>query len=110
MDVDYPQLMTKKCEVISHTPQLLALLEKAELPSVPGTILLRSNHYLALGCDLRDLKSLEDALKIELDTPRCMFLMIAEVSATYMEVEAADALISCVAQFGDGTSLFYELL
>ena len=97
--------MTRKCEVIVQTPELLGKVGQCELASAPSPVLLRSEHYLALGCDLRDLKKLGETLNAELDVSQCMFLLTAEVSVTYMDVRPADDMIAWAAQFNDGTAL-----
>lgn len=53
---------------------------------------LRSDEYLAVGCDLEQLGWLNSLFEKEciLD---CEILFTAEVSITYMRTDAADALI-----------------
>ena len=60
---------------------------------------------MAVGCDLRDLEQLECALSEELELSKCTFLLTAEVSVTYMDVEAADALIAWAVKLKDGEML-----
>ena len=69
--------------------------------SQSGATYLRSPHYLALGCDLADIKSLNQHLTSEIDLATCLVLCVAEVSVTYMNTEAADALISWAGQQRD---------
>ena len=102
VDVDYPQLMKKKVEVIMDIPQLHEILGNATATTNSETILLRSDSYLAIGCDLRDPAKLECTLSQELETTQCLFLVTAEVSVTYMDVDAADALIAWVGKFDNG--------
>ncbi|KKA22250.1 Leucine carboxyl methyltransferase family [Rasamsonia emersonii CBS 393.64] len=61
-------------------------------------------HYIGIGCDLKNLKKLEEALKSEIGTSPSSILCIAEVSLTYMDVESADALISWIPTLGEGQS------
>lgn len=51
------------------------------------------SRYLQLGCDLRNLNSLENILASTVNIQESLILLVAEVSITYMDVEAADALI-----------------
>jgi hypothetical protein len=106
IDVDYTMLMTRKCSVIMETEQLRGLLSGVELPVFQGNVVLRSDQYLAVGCDLRELDDLERTLVGEVDIENCLVLFTAEVSVTYMEVEAADALIKWAAGFH---SCWYQL-
>ena len=62
---------------------------------------MKGSHYSALGCDLTDTARLERLLKDHIDISKCMILCTAEVSMTYMETEAADALLEWAAQYDD---------
>ncbi len=96
------QLMVKKCEVIERTDPLLQLLTDVKR-SPPGDIVaLRSDQYLAVGCDLYELETLNSVMNSELDLDNCLVLCTAEVSLTYMDFGAADALIRWAATFKDG--------
>jgi tRNA wybutosine-synthesizing protein 4 len=83
--------MLKKRDVVQNTHELFSKFSNVE-PST-GEILLRSDQYLQVGCDLRDLYLLEKTLTSILDLQNCVILFTAEVSITYMNVKAADALI-----------------
>jgi tRNA wybutosine-synthesizing protein 4 len=54
---------------------------------------------------LRDLKLLKQVLASAVDIENCLVLLTAEVSITYMNVEAADALIHWAAKLPDGKNL-----
>ena len=102
MDVDYAQLIRKKVEVVRDDQELNHVVDiNCTLPS-SGPVVLRSENYLAIGCDLRDIKLLNETLQKELDVPQCTFLLIAEVSITYMNIKDADAVIQWAAKLGDG--------
>lgn len=94
VDIDYPELITRKLEVISQTPQLRDLLDTS-VPiggrdRAPPQV---ANRYLALGCDLADIERLEKILNENIDIESCSILCVAEVSITYMDVGDADSLI-----------------
>lgn len=91
IDVDYRDLIVNKREVVLNTPELLSKLTNIEKQT--GDMLLRSDQYLQVGCDLRDLPRLEQILASIIDLQNSVILFTAEVSITYMNVEAADALI-----------------
>lgn len=110
VDVDYMQLMLKKREVIEQTESLRQLLTNLIVSSSGEIITLRSDHYVAVGCDLRDVEKLEKALAAEFDLENCLVLCTAEVSITYMEVHAADALIRWAATLRTGKSHLTFLL
>lgn len=109
VDVDYRQLIDKKCEMILDTQQLRDVLSHIVLTTSAEAVRLRSDRYLAIGCDLSDTGKLHEVLQNEFDLPSCQVLCIAEVSVTYMEVQAADALISWAACLGDGSSIARSL-
>ena len=113
VDVDYPQLIAKKVNLIRSTPQIRDMLGSLNEESCENNVYLRSAHYHAVGCDLNSTTRLESILSGQIDMSKCMILCTAEVSVTYMKVEAADALIKWAARYNDskftqdGFSLFF---
>ena len=101
VDLDFPDLIAKKADVIINTPQFRELIDPLERPSSPGELAIRSENYLAVGCDLGDISRLDELLAESIDKSRSSILCIAEVSMTYMDVKAADALIKWAAQYND---------
>lgn len=104
VDVDYMELMTRKCEIIERTDSLRQLLTNVRISDSGETVAIRSDHYMAVGCDLRDVEKLQRALAEEFDLEKRMVLCTAEVSVTYMDVHAADALIRWASTIGNGNS------
>ena len=103
VDVDYPALVERKrSRILNHDALRNLLLETNVRPSQPP-IYLRSERYLALGCDLRDLKALEKLLKATFDATNTSFMFVAEVSVTYMPTSEADALIQWASTLDDCT-------
>lgn len=72
-------------------------MRSSELP-----VYVRSDQYMALGCDLRDLQHLEKLLKAELDLANSTILFVAEVSLTYMPVADSDLLLAWASTLDDG--------
>lgn len=105
IDIDYKDLMMKKQTVVRNTSELNSMLTNLIIQE--GDILLSSDQYLQLGCDLRDLKRLEETISKAVDIEKCSFLFAAEVSITYMPTESADALIQWANKLPDGTGFFY---
>ena len=64
--------------------------------------LLRSDPYIAVGCDLADINKLNALLANKVDLETCSVLFVAEVSMTYMDVADADSLLKWACQFSDG--------
>ncbi|KAF4417189.1 Leucine carboxyl methyltransferase 2 [Fusarium acutatum] len=102
IDVDYPDLMLKKRAIVLGTPQLHELLGDSPAISekVTDQILLRSDKYCQIGCDLRELESLRNCLESFLNLTECSVLFVAEVSITYMDTFSADALVQWASSIG----------
>lgn len=101
--------MRKKRAIIVQTPQLNWLLGSDPETSDDDAnhVLLRSERYCQLACDLRDLKSLRASLQSLLELSKSDVLFVAEVSITYMDTASADALIQWASSIGQGN--YYRL-
>ncbi|GFF34488.1 hypothetical protein IFM58399_03889 [Aspergillus lentulus] len=93
VDIDYEKLMVNKKTAICRTDEITQLLENVEFLSDESPIQIRSEQYLAIGCDLKNLKKLDDVLKTEVLPSECSILFLAEVSLTYMDVKSANAVL-----------------
>ncbi|KAI0484006.1 leucine carboxyl methyltransferase [Xylariaceae sp. FL0804] len=107
IDIDFPDLMSKKQRIVRETPELSSVLTGLE-SDVDDRILLKSDQYFQLGCDLRDLAGIEKALSTFLDIADCAFMFVAEVSITYMETESADSVIRWAASLGQADFCLLE--
>ena len=94
--------MEKKCDIISSTSQLRDLLGPYDRKSNRSGLTLRSEHYLAIGCDLVDITKLDTLLMSEIQLSNCLILCTAEISITYMDTSAANALIRWAGLHDDG--------
>lgn len=103
VDVDHPALMEKKCDIIFNTSQLRDLLGPHDRPLDPSGLTLRSQNYLAIGCDLADITKFDMLLANEVQLSSCLVFCTAEVSLTYMDSNAADALIRWAGLQDDST-------
>ncbi|KAJ3957044.1 tRNA methyltransferase ppm2 [Colletotrichum tropicale] len=93
IDVDYPDLIQKKRRIVLDTPELHALLGTWEVND-KSPIVLQSQKYCQIACDLRQLFALENALSKLFDLSATEFFFVAEVSITYMDTEGADGVIN----------------
>ncbi|TGJ83075.1 hypothetical protein E0Z10_g5689 [Xylaria hypoxylon] len=94
IDIDFPDLMSKKRTIVLNTPELSSVFEP--LDATAGEhVLLKSDMYSQIGCDLRKTIDIEKALSIclNLNPSDCIFMFVAEVSITYMETLGADGVI-----------------
>jgi tRNA wybutosine-synthesizing protein 4 len=93
--------MVKKRDTVGSTIELQKALTNIELLA-EGDVLLRSDQYLQLGCDLRDLDRLDKALASIFDVQTCQILLVAEVSITYLDVRYSDDLIGWASKLPHG--------
>ncbi|KAJ3498723.1 hypothetical protein NLG97_g894 [Lecanicillium saksenae] len=112
IDIDYPDLMHKKRAMVMETPQLKELLgssfEVSE--SEKDLVLLKSEKYCQIGCDLRELEALRQVLETLVDLSNCPVLFVAEVSVTYMDTESADNLLRWACSVGKAEFCLLEQL
>ncbi|KAL8830090.1 MAG: hypothetical protein Q9170_005893 [Blastenia crenularia] len=101
VDVDYPELMSKKRDLIMQHYEMEQLIQPLRNDNDDPVVLVSSDRYLALGCDLRDIPKLSKILDEKLQLASCLVLFVAEVSMTYMDVDAANAIIKWTAQYND---------
>ena len=100
--MDYPGLIAAKASIIEEQDELRNLLDMIMDSKNPRAVPLRSEQYVAVGCDLSKVDQLDQILRAELPLENCKILVVAEVSITYMDLTAADAVISYAAGLGDG--------
>ncbi len=103
VDVDFPDLIERKKGTVLGTPELVGMLDGVRTEGLAAPLVLESEQYVQIGCDLRDLKTLQRGLEAAVgDLAECEFLFVAEVSITYMEREGADKVIRWASTVGNG--------
>ncbi|TLD34233.1 hypothetical protein PspLS_00787 [Pyricularia sp. CBS 133598] len=107
VDVDFPDLILRKRNVVLETAELRDRFAPLATLDTPP-IFLRSSRYVQVGCDLRDIGSLQKALESLVEIKAASFLFVAEVSITYMETDAADAVIQWASTLCDSTFCLLE--
>jgi tRNA wybutosine-synthesizing protein 4 len=100
VDVDYRELMITKTSIIKDTEVLNDIAKPRDVSD--SQFVMESEQYYAIGCDLRDLPTLEFALRALNDVDEAQVLFVAEVSMTYMNPDAADALIAWARTISEG--------
>ncbi|KAK0706605.1 hypothetical protein B0T26DRAFT_743819 [Lasiosphaeria miniovina] len=111
VDVDFPELIERKRQTVAATPELLAGLTgvRAQQQQRHPSVVFESDRYVQIGCDLRELATLQQALAAVLgDLAGCEFLFVAEVSITYMETAGADEVIRWASTLGDAEFVLLE--
>lgn len=94
--------MSRKKDVILQHPEMENLISPVRTDTGDPAVLLWSDRYVAVGCDLRNTAKLRGILDDIVDLASCLVLCIAEVSLTYMDVGAADSLIRWAARYKEG--------
>lgn len=111
IDVDFPELISYKSQMIKLSPELMELIGPQENDfSVPG-IFIRTSKYASMGCDLtnHDLYCQQlDSFKANSGTTTNIF--IAEVSLAYMTPETANPIITTSSIFSNSHFLILEQL
>lgn len=96
--------MTRKCKEIQETKHLSDLLMNPSVPSLLHNVLLQSQQYAAVACDLQSRND-RNALADLLHGDDRQILFLAEVSMTYMNAAAATQLIEWSSAFPRGKVL-----
>ncbi|KAI2617384.1 LCM-domain-containing protein [Hypoxylon sp. NC1633] len=107
VDIDFPDLIEKKCRLVQETPELSSPLTGLKT-GVGSHIQLLSDQYIQIGCDLRHITSIEQALSSVVDVALCELMFVAEVSITYMETEAANSVIQWASTLGQAEFCLLE--
>lgn len=94
--------MLTKRDIIQRNNELSTIVPIPETAPVNDGITIRSDRYIGVGCDLKDIPKLEKILNSEFDLSKYSIFCTAEVSLTYMDVKSADALIKWVSKLSDG--------
>ncbi|KAF2734925.1 LCM-domain-containing protein [Polyplosphaeria fusca] len=106
VDVDYSQLIEKKVDRMLTDCLTRDSLLKTHLRPSQQPVYLRSDNYAAIGCDLRNLDTLENILKEEFQVTSVSALFVAEVSLTYMPVADSDAILRWGSTLSDDEAQF----
>lgn len=107
VDIDFPDLMEKKRRVIQETTELNSMLTNLNVSRDP-MVFLQSDEYIQMGCDLRELDKIQQTLSRLIDIDDSEFIFVAEVSITYMETAAADAVIQWANSLGQAEFCLLE--
>ncbi|KAI1112949.1 leucine carboxyl methyltransferase [Nemania sp. NC0429] len=107
IDIDFPDLMAKKRAVVLNTPELCSVFGPFDV-GAGEHVLLQSDKYSQIGCDLRDTADIQKALSICLGLSDCVFMFVAEVSITYMETSGADRVIKWASSLGQAEFCLLE--
>jgi tRNA wybutosine-synthesizing protein 4 len=103
VDIDYEKLIVQKKAAIRQTKEITQVLGDIEFGSDEDVIQINSPRYRAVGCDLKNLKKLDEVLQNNiLPSADCSVLLLAEVSLTYMDVQSANEVIKWASKLTNG--------
>jgi tRNA wybutosine-synthesizing protein 4 len=103
LDVDFPQLIQKKLEIITTEPSFQKYLDGAVgLDALHDSTFFDSERYCAVGCDLSGRDQLQYVLNDKLGLTRRSILFIDDSSTVYMPQKHATHLLQSCRAFPDG--------
>lgn len=106
VDLDFPQLIEKKVQMVRKETLLHERLTGEENIRRPhDSIKYASEQYCAVGCDLGNTHFLQEVIRTHLEIHDRAILFISEVAVVYMPPEEATGVISLCSTFPDGMSL-----
>jgi len=107
IEIDFPEVVASKIEIIQSNPQLLALINS----STGDSTQLHSNHYHIFGTDLRDISQLKEKL-IACGTDFSLpTLFISECVLIYMDASDSDKILQWVSEsFSTAVFITYEMI
>lgn len=73
--------MLRKRAVVQTTPELNTMLSNIEISE--GDVLFKSNEYIQLGCDLRNLAALKNMIWETIDIENCKFGLCERIIAGF---------------------------
>lgn len=111
IDIDYPELISLKVQMIKNSPELLEIVgDYDESQSIQG-VQFRSLNYAAVGCNLRDLLLFQKQLtELGLHELNTCSMFVAEVSLAYMLPEHANPVITESSTFNKSHFIILEQL
>lgn len=98
LDFDYPGLVEQKLEMVQKSPEILDVIGKPVLVAKSSElgVVLATDAYVLVGCDLKNLGKYESQLSHLLRGPGPT-IFVAEVSLAYMTPEHANAVVQALA-------------
>lgn len=101
LDVDFPDLIQRKKEMILKSPEIINIIGEplVDTDDVKHNVQLRTDFYLAVGCDLTKLDVLSKTFEFLFDFKKTTFVFTAEVSITYMPQKDAEKIVEWTSGF-----------
>lgn len=110
IDVDFPELIGYKSEMIKMAPDLMDLIGDMKSSPTPG-IVIQTDSYATMGCDLTDKELyIQQLNSFMANSPSTTNIFIAEVSLAYMTPKTANSIIETSSSFINSHFIILEQL
>ena len=93
VDIDYPELIEKKLEIMRNTPEIMDLMGTNLTSHNINDFIFSTNNYCLLGCDLKNTELYRKQITNLLGENPSIKIFIAEVSLAYMKPKPANEVI-----------------
>lgn len=112
IDVDFPELIGYKCQMIHNSSELLEIIgEKYPVAMENEGIQMHTDRYAAVGCDLTNKYLYCRQLDFfKANDPSTTNIFIAEVSLAYMTPDTANPIIETSSHFSNSHFIVLEQL
>lgn len=110
LDIDYPELLDNKLELIKKSTEVLDILndlQEITKEELELGMKLKSANYKILGCDLKNEKLYQEQLE-SMCEPESVSVFIAEVSLAYMHHQDANKIIDISSKLPNSHFLILE--
>lgn len=110
LDVDYPELIANKLEMIKNSPEIMSIIGKeVNDTSIDKSIVpFMTESYTLVGCDLKNGNLYKNQLNHLLGDSSCIKIFVAEVSLAYMKPEYANPIIEHSSKLNNSHFLILE--
>ncbi|CUM67858.1 uncharacterized protein PRCAT00005567001 [Priceomyces carsonii] len=110
IDIDYPELVKNKLSMIKDSPEILNLIDKESVDQDFKTtsILLSTDAYKLVGCDLKNKQLYAELLSTLVGNDDGIKIFVAEVSLAYMKPEFANPIIECSSKLSNSNFIILE--
>lgn len=109
-DFDYPELVERKMSMIKNSPEILEVIgpQTSNLPQDNMGVILSTNTYKLVGCDLKNCDLYRHQLNTLLNDSEDPVIFIAEVSLAYMKPEHANPVVEILSKLPNSHILVLE--
>lgn len=108
VDIDYPELIEKKLEIVRNTPEIRDLVGTDLTSANTSNCIFSTDNYFLLGCDLKKTELYREEINNLLGENPSIKIFIAEVSLAYMKPEPANEVVDFSSKISNSHFLVLE--